>query len=84
MSLKTRSAGGLWLDDFALIFVTYGHCDETKILPCQNPYSVSKALTADRSCVVKDRVSAFGQMTGSLALGQGGADDTCCQPKPNL
>jgi hypothetical protein len=37
MSLTTRSAGALWLDDFALIFVPYGHCDETKILPCAKP-----------------------------------------------
>ena len=37
MSLTTRSAGDFQLDDFALIFVPYGHCDETKILPCAKP-----------------------------------------------
>ena len=37
ISLTTRSAGALWLDDFALIFVPYGHCDETKILPWAKP-----------------------------------------------
>jgi hypothetical protein len=47
MSLKTRSSAAFWLDDCALIFVPYGHRDETKTLPCAKPYSVSKALTPD-------------------------------------
>jgi len=47
MFLTTRSAGAFWLDDFALIFVPYGHCDETKTLPRTKPNSVSKGLMPD-------------------------------------
>jgi hypothetical protein len=47
--------GELWLDDFALIFVPYGHCDGIKILRCAKPYSVSKALTADRQTVIIEK-----------------------------
>jgi hypothetical protein len=31
------TAGALSLDGFALIFVPYGHCDETKTLSCARP-----------------------------------------------
>ncbi|MDG2285896.1 MAG: Hpt domain-containing protein, partial [Alphaproteobacteria bacterium] len=41
----------LWLDDFALIFVPYGHCDETKILPCAKPLFCLKGADGGQAAV---------------------------------
>jgi hypothetical protein len=48
-SANINALGALWLDDFALIFVPYGHCDETKILPCAKPLFCLKGADGGHS-----------------------------------
>ena len=71
ISLTTRSAGGFWLDDFALIFVPYGHCDETKILPCVKPLFCLKGADGGHAAVHAVAAAGLNENQSTLDLSNG-------------